>query len=72
MGIKLNQILTINNLREIDFGTLSSYILNDDCKFVADNKTAASVRELIHITNILTSLKINFCVDENYNITILL
>ena len=72
MGINLSHIVTIKELQQIDFGHLSSYILNDDCKFVADNKTAGSVRELIHITNILTSLKINYCVDENYNITILL
>ena len=70
MDIKLKNISMINRLKEIDFGALSHYILDESCVFMAGNNTSLMVKELITITRILEIQNILYNVDKNYNINI--
>jgi len=70
MDIKLKNISMINRLKEIDFGVLSYYILDESCVFIARNNTSLMVKELITITRILEIQNILYNVDKNYNINI--
>ena len=62
--------MTIDDIKDIDFGIMQHYDLRDDAIFYALNNTSLIVQELSKITNILSDLNIEFMVDENYNIKV--
>lgn len=62
--------MTIDDIKDIDFGIMQHYDLRDDAIFYALNNTSLIVQELSKITNILSDLNIEFMVDENYNIQV--
>ena len=64
-------MITVNEIRNIDFGNIHYYRLKDDLIFYALNNTSLIIKELSKITQLLEKENIKYKVDEKYNIKVL-
>ncbi len=70
MDIELKNMITVKELKKIDFGSIFNYTLNDDGVFYSLNTSSLVTQELCNITNILQDLNVKYDVDSNYNIQV--
>ncbi len=70
MDTELTNMIKLEDLKEIDFGQIFNYNLNDNGTFYSLNTSSFVIQELCNITTILQDLDIKHTVDSDYNIQV--